>query len=130
MDISIPEIVSDEHSLGVFFLITVVKGGGAAFLAGRALAATWRPAWHLAFYMLILALWVRYVHFALFDSKLLSPHYYLVDFAVCLGFGYLGFRIMRRRQMVARYSWIIERSGLFGWRRRDASTTPEQSKSG
>lgn len=130
MDISIPELLSDERSLGVFFLITVVKGGGAAFLAGRAIAATWRPAWHVALYMLILALWVRFVHFALFDSKLLSLHYYLVDFAVCLGFGYLGFRTMRLRQMVTRYGWIIERAGLLGWRRRDAATTAHRLKSG
>ena len=39
MDFSIPEFVSDEHSLGVFLLLTVLMGGGAAWLAGRAIAA-------------------------------------------------------------------------------------------
>ena len=29
-------------------------GGGGAWLAGRAIAATWRPWWHLALYMLSL----------------------------------------------------------------------------
>ena len=94
-------------------------GGGAAWLAGRAIAATWRPWWHVALYMLPLSLAVRFLHFALFDAKFLSLHYYLVDFAVCLGFGFLGFRLMRVAQMVTRYSWINERTGWFRWRRRD-----------
>jgi hypothetical protein len=116
MDLSIPEMLSDERSLGVFLLVSVIMGGGAA--------------WLVALYMLILSLAVRFIHFALFDSKLLSLHYYLVDFAVCLGFGYLGFRGMRRNRMVTRYSWIIERAGFMGWRRRDSSTTANQPKSG
>ena len=130
MDISIPEILSEDRSLGVFFMVSVVMGGGAAWLAGRAIAATWRPAWHVALYMVILSFAVRFIHFALFESKLLSLHYYLVDLAVCLAFGYLGFRLMRMTRMVTRYGWIIERSGLFGWRRRDASTDMHRQKSG
>jgi len=126
MDFSIPEFLSDERSLGVFFLVTVAMGGGAAWLAGRAIAATWRPWWHLAFYMLILALAVRFIHFALFNSKLLSLHYYLVDYAVCLTFCWLGFRVMRVRQMVTCYNWINKRTGLFGWRRKtDAADVAE-----
>jgi len=117
-DFNIPEFLAEERSLGVFFLVTVVMGGGAAFLAGRAIAATWRPWWHVAAYMIVLAFAVRFIHFALFESKLLSLHYYLVDLAICLGFGLLGFRMMRVRQMVTRYGWINVRSGLFGWRRR------------
>jgi hypothetical protein len=127
MDINIPEFLSDERSLGIFLLVTVAMGGGAAWLSGRAIASTWRPWWHVALYMLILGLAVRFIHFALFQSKLLSLHYYLVDYAVCLGFGLIGFRLMRVRQMVTRYNWINERAGVFGWRRRDAG---ERSESG
>src|SRR5262249_15242456 len=65
MHFSIPEFVSDEQSLGVFLLISVVLGGGAAWLAGRAIAATWRPWWHVAVYMAILTLAVRFLHFSL-----------------------------------------------------------------
>src|SRR5262249_52403885 len=93
-------------------------GGGAAWLAGRAIASTWRPWWYVALYMLVLALAVRFIHFALFQSTLLSPHYVLIDFAVCLVFGLLGFRLMRVRQMLTRYNWLNERAGLMGWRRR------------
>src|SRR6266849_1914992 len=130
MRISIPEFLSDEHSLGVFFLVSVLMGGGAAWLAGRAIAATWRLWWHLALYMLILSLAVRFLHYALFDGKFLSLHYYLVDYAICLGVGLLGFRLMRVTQMVTRYSWINERAGVLRWRRRDAAPASLRPKSG
>jgi hypothetical protein len=128
MQLSIPELVSDEQSLGIFLLVSVLLGGGAAWLAGRAIAATWRPWWHVALYMVILGIGVRFLHFALFDGKFLTLHYYLVDYAVCLGLGLLGFRLMRVTQMVNRYSWINERAGLLRWRRRDnaaAAGTPK-----
>jgi hypothetical protein len=122
MRLSIPEFVSDENSLGVFLLVSVVLGGGAAWLAGRAIASTWRPWWHVALYMLLLGIAVRFIHFALFDSKFLSLRYYLVDSAVCLAFGLLGFRVQRVTQMVTRYGWINRRASLLRWRRRDDST--------
>ncbi len=130
MHFSIPEFLSDEHSLGMFLLVSVVLGGGAAWLAGRAIAATWRPWWHVALYMVLLSLAVRFLHYALFDGKFLSLHYYLIDYAVCLAFGLLGFRLTRVAQMVTRYSWINERAGLLRWRRRDDTTAAERSKSG
>ena len=130
MYFSIPEFLSDERSLGVFLLVTVAMGGGAAWLAGRAIAATWRPWWHLLVYMLLLTMAVRFIHFALFDSTFLSLHYYLVDYAVCVGLALLGFRLMRVRQMVTRYKWLNERAGLLRWRRRDHSAASDQPKSG
>ena len=80
--------------------------------------------------MLLLSLAVRFIQFALFDTKFLSLHYYLVDYAVCLGFGLLGFRLMRVKQMVSRYRWINERAGLFRWRRRDHTAAADGPKSG
>jgi hypothetical protein len=125
MNVNIPEFLADERSLGVFFLVSVAMGGGAAWLAGRAIAATWRPWWHMALYMLILGFAVRFIHFALFGSTLLSPHYYAVDTALCLVFGLTGFRIMRVRQMVTRYHWLNERAGVFSWRRRLHADNPK-----
>jgi len=121
-DMSFAELLYEEDSFGVFLLVTVVLGGGAAWLAGRAIAATWRPWWHVAFYMLILATAVRFLHFALFDATLLSAHYYLVDLAVCLALGFLGFRTTRAAQMVTQYRWINVRSGAFSWGRRAGGT--------
>jgi hypothetical protein len=110
--------VYQEDSFGVFLLVTVVLGGGAAALAGRAVAATWRSPWQVAFYMLILGLAVRFIHYALFGGTLLSPHYYVVDTLFCLAAGYLGFRVERARQMVTQYRWINESSGPMRWRRK------------
>ncbi len=130
MHFSIPEFVSDESSLGTFLLVSVLLGGGAAWLAGRALAATWRPWWHVVLYMVILSFAVRFLHCVLFDGKFLSLHYYLVDYAVLLGLGLLGFRLQRVTQMVTRYGWINERAGLLRWRRRGDTTAGNTSKSG
>jgi hypothetical protein len=130
MDFSIPEFLTDERSLWIFLFATVALGGIAAYLAGRAIAADWRPWWHVALYMLVLAFAVRFIHYSVFQSRFLTLHYYLVDLAVCLVFGLIGFRTMRVRQMVERYSWINERAGLFGWRRRVPNRAADNANSG
>ena len=109
----------EEDSLGVFLLATVLLGGGAAFLAGRAVAATWRPVWQVVAYALVLGGAVRFIHFALFGGTLLSAHYYAVDAAVCLGLAALGFRLRRVAQMTRRYPWINARAGLLRWKARE-----------
>ncbi len=115
---SIPELLYEEGSFGVFLLVTVILGGGAAALAGRAIAGTWRPWWQIVAYSFILGFAVRFIHFSLFEGTLLSPHYYLVDSALCMAFGFLGFRAARAAQMVAQYRWINEASGPLRWRRK------------
>jgi Domain of unknown function (DUF6867) len=117
-DFSIPELFYEEGSFGVFVLVTIILGGGAAALAGRAIASTWRPWWQMLVYTLILGAAVRFIHYALFGGTLLSLHYYLVDCAVCLATGFLGFQAERVRQMVSQYRWINSRSGPMRWRRR------------
>jgi len=108
----------EEDSLGIFVLVTIVLGGGASWLAGRAVAATWRPWWQVVFYMLILGAAVRFIHFSLFGGTLLSLHYYAVDSAVCLAAGFFGFRVARAAQMVTQYRWINAPDGVLGWRRK------------
>ncbi len=115
---SIPELLYEEHSFGVFLLVTIVLGGGAALLAGRAIAMTWRPQWQIVSYGLILAAAVRFIHFSLFGGTFVSPHYYLVDSAFCIAFGLLGFRTARASQMVNQYRWINESCGPMRWRRK------------
>jgi hypothetical protein len=115
---SIPELLYEERSLGVFLLATIILGGGASLLAGRAVAITWRPQWQVVAYGLILGGAVRFIHFSLFGGTLLSLHYYLVDSAFCTAFGFLGFRTARRSQMVSQYRWLNEAAGLMRWRRK------------
>ena len=116
---AIARVFYQENSFGVFVLVTVVLGGGAAWLAGRAVAATWRPWWQVVIYMLILGAAVRFIHFSLFGGTLLSLHYYAVDSAVCLIAGFFGFRAARAAQMVTQYRWINTPDGPLGWRRKE-----------
>ena len=97
------DLIYQEDSFGVFLLVTVALGGGAAWLSGRAIAQTWRPWWTLVAYMLVLGLVVRFFHFALFAGTLLSPHYYAVDTAVALVLAGFGFLTTRKRQMLRQY---------------------------
>lgn len=115
---SIPKLLYEEGSFGVFLLCTVILGGGAGWLTGRAIAGTWRPFWQIIVYALILGLAVRFIHFSLFGGTLLSPHYYVVDSLVCLALGLLGFRTARAAQMVRQYRWINAPAGRMRWRRR------------
>jgi hypothetical protein len=117
IDFSIPEFLTQERSLFVFFLATVFLGGSAATMTGRAIAMAWRPWWHVVFAMVVLGLAVRFIHFAVFRSTLLTLHYYLVDTAACLLFGLASFRITRVGQMVNGYRWINGRAGPLSWRR-------------
>jgi hypothetical protein len=107
-----------DDSLRVFLVLTVIIGGGAAFLAGRGLAGSWKPFGRVFFYMVLLAAAVRFFHYALFDGNLLSLYYYLVTYAVLLASASLGYRAMRTTQMVTQYRWLYERTGPLTWRER------------
>lgn len=115
---SIHELLYEERSFGIFLLVTIILGGGAAALAGRAIAMTWRPWWQVVAYGFILAGAVRFIHFSLYGGTFLSLHYYLVDGAFCVVFGSLGFRAARTSQMVTQYRWLNEPEGPMRWRRK------------
>src|SRR5262249_10554218 len=100
------DLLYEEAYFGVFLLVTVALGGGAAWLAGHAIAQTWRPWWSLIAYMMMLGLAVRFIHFSLFSGTLLSPHFYAVDTAVALVFASLAFRFTRRTQMARQYGFL------------------------
>jgi hypothetical protein len=106
-----------ETPLQILF-VTVLMGGGAAWLAGRAIAQTWRPLWHVVAYMLLLAAGVRFIHFALFEAALISPLSYAADVVFLLIVSSLAWRITRTTQMVTQYNWLYERAGPFAWRDR------------
>ena len=115
---SIADLVYEEGSFGIFLLVTIILGGGAGWLAGRAVALTWRPWWQIVTYALILGLAVRFIHFSLFGGTLLSLHYYLVDSAFAMAFGFLGFLAARAAQMVEQYHWLNAPAGPLRWRRK------------
>ena len=110
-----------EDKLSVFLIMTVIIGGGAAFLAGRNLATRWRPAWMPAVYMILLGLALRFFHYALFAGDLLSVHYFITDTAVLIAAALLGYRLTRVNQMVSQYPWAYERSGPLSWRSKSST---------
>jgi hypothetical protein len=99
-------VLFEEDSLGVFLLVTVLLGGGAAWLTGRAIAQTWRPGWSLIPYLLILGVAIRFFHVTLFNGTPVSPHYYAVDTAIALLLAGLGFRLTRQAQMRRQYGFL------------------------
>lgn len=110
-----------EISLAEFLFVTLVLGGGAAFLAGRALAGAWEPIWKAIAWMIPLAAAVRFIHYALFSGSLLTLHFYLVDLVVLIAFVCAGHRTTLATRMVRQYGWMVERAGPFGWRPRDGA---------
>ena len=93
-------------------------GGGAAFLAGRAIAQTWRPFWN-----------VLRLHgdarrrgpvraFRAVRGTLLSPASYVADTLYLIVVGSLAWRMTRAAQMATQYYWLYERTSPLTWRTR------------
>jgi hypothetical protein len=97
-------------------LLTVVIGGGAAALSGRAIALAWRPSWQVLIVALLLAAAARFFHFALFEGELLSVPSYCCDTLIFIIAGMLAWRATRANQMVRQYPWLYARSGPLSWR--------------
>jgi hypothetical protein len=108
-------LYAGENS-GAVLLVTGVLGGGAAWLAGRAIALSWRPPLHVVLAMVLLAAAARFIHFALFGGDLLSLSSYGCDFAIFLAVGLIAWRATRAAQLVRQYPWLYARSGPLSWR--------------
>ena len=101
---------------GVFFVLTVVIMGFAAYMTGQGLANTWRPLWQPILYAALLGFADRFLVFALFEGELLSFSGYLIDSAVLILISLFAYRSTQARKMVSQYPWLYDRAGLFGWR--------------
>jgi hypothetical protein len=107
-----------EQNLWIFSILTIVLGGGAAYLAGRGLAMKWRPLWMALLAMVPLTLGLRFLHYALFQADLTSLHYLVTDFIVLLVFCILGYRVTLAKKMVRQYPWLYEPAGPLAWRQK------------
>lgn len=112
-------IFYEEPTIWLFLLVTVVMGGWAAWMSGRAVALSWKPVMQLIFYVLLLGVFIRFIHFSLFHGTLLSLRFYAVDTIILMGIALAGWRYMRTTQMTTQYRWLYERTGPFGWRERN-----------
>jgi hypothetical protein len=108
-------------SLYVFIGVTVALGGGAAWLMGQMLGASWRPLWQVMVYSLLLGVTARFLIYALFDGTLLSPSGFVIDVAVVTAIGLISFRVARVRVMIRQYPWLYERLGPFALRAKPTS---------
>ena len=105
-----------ETPLAVFIGLTLVAGGGAAILTGRAIAGTWRPVWQLAAACCGLGAAERFLVYGLFDGPLFSLSGYMFDTAAIMAFGLVSWRLCRTANMVRQYPWLYERAGLWRYR--------------
>jgi hypothetical protein len=103
-----------EVALPEFVFVTGVLGGGGAWMIGRSTALNWNGWALMAFYVLLLTVAVRFIHFSLFGGSFFLPFYTLptalyyaaIDYAVLLGFAAAGRSFMRGRQMARQYGFL------------------------
>lgn len=100
----------------VFFWLTLVVMGFAAFMTGQALANTWRPTWQAVVYAALLGVADRFLSYALFKGHLLSLVAYALDTAVLAAIALFAYQVTKARKMVSQYPWLYDRTGLFSWR--------------
>jgi hypothetical protein len=105
------------ETIGHVVLVTGLLGGAAAWLAGRAIATTWRPPRNVVAAVLLLGAAARFIHFALFHGNLLSLTSYASDVCVFLVVGLTAWRATRTTQMVRQYPWLYARTGPLSWRK-------------
>ncbi len=106
-----------EVSLFEFIRVTVVLGGGAAWLTGRATARTWSPWWKLVLYVVLLTVALRFIHFSLFEGTFFLPpstfwtalHFAAVDFVVLMTAAAAGRQVTRAGQMARQYGFLTGR---------------------
>ena len=106
------------ESFTAVVLVTLILGGGAAWLSGRAVANAWQPIRQVVITALLLGAAARFIHFALFNGTLLSATSYICDALIFLIVGVLAWRATRAAQMVRQYRWINAPAGPMRWRRK------------
>lgn len=108
-------------SFGVYLGLTCVVVGFASYMTGQALAQTWKPAWHLIIYVVLLGFADRFLTFSLYDGELLLLSGWIIDTLTLAAIGYFSFYTNRAKATVKQYPWLFERSGLFGLNKIDTN---------
>ena len=119
-------------SLSVFIGVTVVIGGGAAFMMGQAIAQAWHPWWQNVVYGALLGLASQFLSYSLFDGAFVVASFvsseappfgtafagYLMNVVVIVAVALFAYRVTLVRKLASQYPCLYERVGLFGWRAR------------
>jgi hypothetical protein len=101
-----------------FVIVTVLMMGFAAWMTGRAIAATWRPAWQVPVYSLLLGVADRFFVYVLAEGELFSLAGYVVDTLILCAIAALAYRLTQVRKMVTQYPWLYEMTGPLSWKTR------------
>ncbi len=105
----------DPTAVWSFLIFTVILGGAGAWATGSAFASTWRSPWTLIPALMLLAMGVQFLHYAIGGEDLLSIQYYIVSLVTVALFGTYGFKSQRALQMARQYSWLFTKSGPVSW---------------
>ncbi len=107
-------LITEKFLMGeaIFFLLAC----WATWMAGRAVAQVWQNLPTFLVYSLLLALGVRFLHFALYEGPFLSLAHYLTDLVVLAIVGIVAYRYTRTNQMVTQYHWLYEKASPVSWR--------------
>jgi hypothetical protein len=108
-----------EVSLFEFIRVTVILGGAAAWLTGRATARAWSSWWKLVLYVVLLTGALRFIHFSLFEGTFFLPpsnfwtalHFAAVDFVVLMIAAAAGRQVTRAGQMARQYGFLSQGAG-------------------
>jgi len=100
-----------------FGALTVIVFGFAAFMMGWALADTWRPAWQVFAYGLLLGVGNRLFQNFLCANDVLNLVAYIIGTGVLIAIAVVAYRAIRAHKMVTQYPWLYQRAGLFSWRK-------------
>jgi Domain of unknown function (DUF6867) len=104
-----------EDSAFHFVFVTLIMGGWAAWMTGKACASNWSRYPTLFIYLVILTAGVRFLHKAPFGGTLIAPYYFVVDLIFIQLIGLLSFRLKLVNQMVGKYGWLFEKAGALNW---------------
>ncbi len=109
------------ESIAVFFGLTLLLFGFAAFLTGQNQARAWKPVSAVVAYSVLLGMGERFLAWSLFQGPLFSVTAFLVNTAVIMAIAVASWRMTLARKMASQYPWLYERSGPFGWREKKSA---------
>lgn len=103
-----------EVSILEFVFVTVILGGAAAFAIGRSTALGWSGWGLMAFYVFLLNIAVRFIHFSLFGGTFYLPldgfgtalYYGVIDYIILFAIAAAGRSYVRNRQMARQYGFL------------------------
>jgi hypothetical protein len=103
-------ILYEEASIWQFLFITLILGGWAAWMTGRACAQTWRPYLTLVVYLLALGHGGSFhPSCAVRGNDVLVALLHRRHIILMVIGGTLGYRYTRTNQMVSQYHWLYDK---------------------